>query len=270
MNMNISTFAKMATGCAAIALIAAGCSTTAPSATSAPSVLPAAPEPNMTTMLPLAKEQTYTIRSVESYLNVGSVQTAKNILGDALQEAVTRHFVGRDFRFTPQSPDIVITLTPSLSVFDQAGEYFVTDGKATAVVTLPGDSNRIIAQKIFDARSDRVLTEAKAAENAASKIVPTFDKWLRDEVTVSKTGLEAKLFEVDCQYHEAKEDAAYIAKFISAVKGMDGIVDCALATQDTLARRLSFRVVYQVGKFPEGALNAIIARNEALKLVWKK
>ncbi len=237
-------------------------------------VKPVVPAPNAVAPLPVSSVQKYEPEAIESFLKVKAVSTFNGKDGARLNEellkAANAVFVERGFKVSDDVPDVIVTLSPGVSVFDKTGEYFLMEGKADASAALANANNRLVATKSFAVKGERKLGAEKAEQDVADKLADQFKAWARNEITVEKTGLVAKKISVKCKYHDDVADPAYISRFIDAVKSMEGVSDCSLVSQDNGARRFEFRTVYRKAAYPGGLLNALVVRHPELNLVLSK
>lgn len=263
----VCLFGTFAVVCAA-GLFSTGCRT---AVVSTPVVVP---DPNAGTSIPQAPIQKYEPQAVESFLKVKAVSTFAGKEGAKLNQELLKTanavFVERGFKVSDDAADVLVTLSPSATVYDKTGEYVLMEGKADAVAALPADGNRQIATKSFAVKGERKLGAEKAEQDVADKLADQFKAWARNEITVEKTGLVAKNISVKCKYHDDVADPAYISRFIDAVKSMEGVSDCSLVSQDNGARRFEFRTVYKKAAYPGGLLNALVVRHPELNLVLSK
>lgn len=190
-----------------------------------------------------------------------------------ISAAATQNLSSRGFRLVvSETPDVEVSLGVSQKEFNRAGDFIVYDGRVNARVAIPGDA-RIVDETAFSARGARALGEAAATAALSSALTPQLDGWLAKTVTVDNLGIGVVTVAVEYHYVSLSRKPALVEQFVSSVKGIDGVHDCRLVGETWFPRwwwrddyTAAYRIVYDLGSFPNGPLNTISLRQPDLNL----
>lgn len=179
---------------------------------------------------------------------------AGNIAGD-LKRAVAGALATKGFAVDADHSDISVALAAETSVFDQSGNYYRYDGKVVARVERTMD-RRLLGEQTFEGRGERKLGSAGALSALSSSLSGKVVDWVAETIAPAQAGLAANNITVT-RKHAKTDDAEYARIFATKAGALKGVVSCTLASQDTGAHSMVFRVVYLKDAFPAGILNHV-------------
>jgi hypothetical protein len=187
-------------------------------------------------------------------------------LADALGQRLTGYLTAQGMTLTPQAPDVIVTLAPVESIFDESGEYFLLEGRATGSVLSAADGKQLSSQA-FSVRGKRALGRDAARLALVDAFLPELQAWVTRAATPGSIPLAACEVRIGRPFFSwSANDPRYIQTFVKKIGAMPGVRRCELLTQNTDSRVCTFRIVYMKETYPEGILNAIIIANPDLKL----
>lgn len=162
--------------------------------------------------------------------------------------------------------DVGLTITAAQSVFNNAAdEYFTLDGSASMTFRDHID-DRLLASGAVSGRVGPILGRDSASSALAQKLSPDVQQWIRANVTPDQIPLSASIVQVSRANRHRDREPGFVADFVQAVSGLDGVIRCESAATDTVSHVATFRVLYRTASFPEGLLPALVKRVPQLDL----
>lgn len=192
------------------------------------------------------------------------------VLAEGLRQSAVTALRERKFQVLDSAAaaksDVGLTISASQSVFNNAAdEYFTLDGSATVSFRDHAD-DRVLATTVLSGRVGPILGKASASAALAQKLSPDLQSWIAGNVTPDQIPLSASIVQVTRANRHSRKEPGFVADFVEAVSGLDGVIRCESAGIDTVSHVATFRVLYRTAAFPEGLLPAIVKRLPGLDL----
>lgn len=157
--------------------------------------------------------------------------------------------------------DVVVSMVVTESCFDKSGNYYVMDAAIPRIeaIAVKNSKKLINAEAISTVRSDRLLGEEAALDSATQKLIPAVRKFVRDNVTLEKMGIQASV--VELMIRKDAEDALIIMNdFAKVVSGMDGVYRCSIIAGDAETSVWKVRIVYEKRLYPNSIMAEIVKK----------
>jgi len=182
-----------------------------------------------------------------------------DVVGDEIRKIIEGELAAKRFRMSAAEPDITVSLTPRVSLFDKSGSYYRYNGKVDVRVVRSRDQ-RVMGEKKFIAPGERKLDQDEALLGVSQKMGPDAAKWVAEVCVPVQLELAVNDITVQRSLPAApSSDSHYSTMFVEKVGALQGVASCRLVRHDYESRTMVFRVIYTRELIPSGLMNKIAA-----------
>jgi len=256
MNQKVMSRLLTAGGILAAGLFSQGCRTTT-AARQAATQPPTAPTTEA--IHPTAGRSALSVLNVR--VSAAAADKDAESVAPSVQNRVEGALAANGFAVIPSSPDVIVAMVVESELFDKAGSYHLYKGAVSTKVSRAYDG-KIIGKTEVSVKAERKLGRNAGLKSLAAKLAEPTADWIGATCTPEQSGLAAHDITLKRPRMAEQSASQYVAAFVRAAKGLDGVVHCALVKQDYASREIVFRIVYFKDKFPGGILNRLATIQE--------
>lgn len=170
---------------------------------------------------------------------------------------------------TRQEADMALTLAPTSTLFDREGEWQVYQGTLTATLEMLGRDARVLGEVNLSGKGAPGLDD-EGHRSLAYTMERQLGPWL--DRTLDPSAAEYAAARVEFRLKDRVETAGDHGAIVSireALEKLSGVRSAELVSQDDIAGRVAFKVVYKPVDVPDGLVNPIKANPKLMDYLWQ-